>query len=339
MSPRHCAINQAVLLVGGLGMRLRPLTCRMPKAALPLLNRPLLSYELELLGRSGVSDVILAVAYQADRLIEALGDGSRWGVRLRFCQDPMPLDTAGAIKHVEPLLGEHFFVANGDLVLDTDLAELADAHLHAGADLTILVRRVADVSPFGLIGRDSAGLITSFQEKISRDESGGNTVSTGLYVMSRPVLDRIPAGQPYSCERALFPKLLAGGAKLLGYLPEQEGYWADVGRVESYLATSRELLDGAIDWVRPLVESGVEAGLVTLPVCIGPQCRVLGQIGPHVALGPGCTVGRGAKLQDCVALAGACVGEDAVISDAILAPGAAVPPRARITGGVYDTNG
>ncbi len=338
MMSQSCPIKQAVLLVGGLGTRLRPLTYRMPKALLPLLNRPLISYELELLGRAGIEDVTLALAYQAEALQQALGDGSPWGITLRYCEEPSPLDTAGAIGNVREHLKGDFLALNGDLVLDLDVGALVRAHLEAEADVTILLRKVDDITPFGLIQRDDSGVIVAFKEKVAEDETGQNTVNAGLYVMSPRVLEAIPPGEPYSNEHQLFPRLLAEGARLLGYLPERQGYWADVGRAETYLATNRALLDGAIEWAQPAVESPVSPYLVQQPICVGANCNITGQLGPYTTIGHNCQVEKAATLQDCVVMDDVHVGSGALVRSAIVAPGAHVPPGAQITDGVFDSN-
>ncbi len=328
-------LRQAVLLTGGLGTRLRPLTDRLPKALVPLLNRPLISYELELLARAGVTDIILAVSYKADALRQGLGDGAKWGVKLRYCPEPVPLDTAGAIANARDYLEDDFLVLNGDLVMDVDVAAVARAHLEKEADVTILLRRVEDIRPYGLIQRDDDGFIVAFREKVCYDETGQNTVNAGLYVMSHRVLEAIPAGRPYSNERQLFPGLLAKGARLVGYLPPRPGYWADVGRLDSYLQANRALLQGAIDWVRPQVQSEVSPQHVEPPVCIGAHCTIAGDVGPYACIGNNCQVCEGARLHDCVVLDGARIGKDAKVSNAVVGPDAYVPAGANITSGVF----
>jgi len=249
MAASESPISQAVLLVGGPGTRLRPLTYRTPKALLPVLNRPLISYELELLGRHAVAEVILSTAYHADQLRPALGTGQGWGTKLVYVREEKPLGTAGAIKNAELLIRDDFFACNGDLILDCDLTELARVHRQSGAMVTILLRRVEDISHFGLIQRDERGFITAFLEKVAVDETGQNTVNSGIYVMSPQVLEHIPAEQPYSNETGLFPALLASDVPMYGYLPESEGYWTDVGRLDTYLAANRDLLSGHLPWV------------------------------------------------------------------------------------------
>ncbi len=171
----EAAISQAVLLVGGLGTRLRPLTHQRPKALMPVLNRPLISYELELLARHGVRDVILAVSHGAAEIEAELGDGTQWGVRLRYVEEVEPLGTGGAIKNVEALIEGPFLAMNGDLIMDVDLGPVIAEHLESGAILTLCLRRVEDVSAYGLIRRDEDGWVTDFLEKRPLDDARTNT--------------------------------------------------------------------------------------------------------------------------------------------------------------------
>ncbi len=337
-----CPISQAVLLVGGLGTRLRPLTYLMPKALLPVLNRPLISYELELLGRSGVPDVLLSTGYQASQLRDVLGSGESWGVHLTYVEEQRPLDTAGAVKNAQELLADDFFVCNGDLILDCDLTELTRAHRRSGALVTILLRQVEDISHFGLVQRDEEGLVTAFREKVEVDETGQRTVNAGVYVMAAEVLDYVPAGEPYSSEADLFPALLEAGLPILGHLPDQQGYWTDVGRIETYLAANRDLLSGCLPWVywpwcdEQLEDSGAR---VVPPVCCGSGVKVgeAARIGPYVTLGDDVQIGAGSVLTNCIIQAGATVGAEVTLASVIVAENEAVPDGYEQTGGVFCT--
>jgi len=337
-----CPISQAVLLVGGVGTRLRPLTYLMPKALLPVLNRPLISYELELLGRSGVPDVLLAIGDRTSQLRDVLGGGESWGVHLTYVEEQPPLDTAGAIKNAQELLAGDFFVFNGDLILDCDLAELAHAHRQSGALVTILLRQVEDISHFGLVQRDERGFVTAFREKVEVDETGQRTINAGVYVMAAEVLDYIPVGEPYSSEADLFPALLEAGLPILGHLPDQQGYWTDVGRLETYLAANRDLLSGGLPWVDwPGCDeqlAGSDARVVP-PTCCGSDIKVgeAAQIGPHVTLGDDVQIGAGSVLTDCIIQARATVEDEVILDSVIVAESETVPAGHNQTGGVFCT--
>lgn len=322
--------EQAVILAGGLGTRLRPLTFRMPKALLPVVNRPLLSYELEWLRRAGVQQVILAVAHQAETLAAGLGDGSDWGVELLYIAEEERLDTAGALKNcVEHLYGR-FWALNGDLIFDFNPAPMVAQHAQREALVSLTLRRVENVSPFGSIRCDDSGQVTAFLEKVEEDPTGRNTVNAGIYLMEPEALARVPAGTPYSNERQFFPGLVAEGATVLGYLPERMAYWADVGRVDTYLQANRDLLDGAISWVRPGV---AETARVSVRAELVPPCHLAegvclcegARVGPHVSLGAEVVVGQGARVTESVVLPQAKIGEYAQLERVVVGPGETVP--------------
>ncbi len=331
------AITRAVLIVGGRGTRLRPLTLLRPKATVPLLNRPLLAYELMLLSRHGVRDVILAMGYRAHAVREALGDGSPWGVRLTYVEESEPLGTAGALGNLRETLNGPFIAMNGDLVYDVDLAAVTTAHQASGAALTFCLRRVPDVSRFGLIECDAAGWVRAFREKQSVDPTGRNTVNSGLYVMSPQVLDHIPPGRAYSNETELFPGLLQVGLPLLGYVPENQGYWADAGTLESYLEASHSLLDGAIPWLElSAAEDGAGAGaMIVPPVHRGRNVRIApgAVVGPHVCLGEDCEVGAGSRLSNCILWDRVSVGSHCVLSGVVVSDGVTIPAGTHRDGG------
>lgn len=322
------------MLVGGEGTRLRPLTFRRPKALLPLLNQPLLSHELCLLARHGVTDIVLAVGYGADALRAALGDGSRWGVTLTYVEDPAPLGTAGAIKNAQPHLRGPFIAMNGDLVYDVDVAAVAQTHLDAGAVITFCLRRVDDISRYGLIQFDDHGRVTAFKEKQTVDETGRNTVNSGLYVMSTEVFDHIPPACEFSNELDLFPALLCAGKLLRAHVPDRDGYWADVGTLESYLQTARDLLEGAVSWCGPQVAPDVRLGCdaeIREPVHIAPDVAIEAGavVGPHVTLGAGCRIGPRARVVASVLWENVVVAEGAAVEASVLADGVRIPVGAK----------
>jgi len=311
----EATISQAVLLVGGLGTRLRPLTNQRPKALMPVLNRPLISYELELLARHGVRDVILAVSHGAAEIEAALGDGAQWGVRLRYVAEVEPLGTGGAIKNVEALIEGPFLAMNGDLVMDVDLGPVMAEHLATGAILTLCLRRVEDISAYGLIRRDEDGWVTEFLEKRPLDETGQNTVNSGVYVMAPEILDHIPAGRDCSNEYELFPSLVETTPGVRGHVPERWGYWNDIGRVGNYLDANQALLDGAVPWVGPGNDAHVCGPCL---IAEGARIEAGAAVGPHVTIGEGAVVGAGATVQGSVLWPGAQVAADARVSDCVV---------------------
>lgn len=315
-------VREAVLLVGGLGTRLRPLTYKVPKALMPVANIPLIGYEIIPLVRAGVERIIFAVSHHAQALKESLGDGSSWGAEFVYVEEKDRLDTAGAIGNVREHISGHFFACNGDIIYDIDPAALAADHLDNGAMVTFCLRRVDDISHFGLIQWDDSGRVTAFREKVAIDETGRNTVNSGYYVMSPEVFDHIPAGAVYSCETQLFPELLAAGAPLYAHLPSREGFWADVGRVETYLQANGAILEGTLDWHGPKVCGEVAPGaMVADSVHVDEEVIISAgaRVGPRVSLGRGTVVEAGAELVDCIVWPHSRIGAGARLHGCIVA--------------------
>ncbi|MBM3475448.1 MAG: NDP-sugar synthase [Armatimonadetes bacterium] len=310
----------AVLLAGGLGTRLRPLTYAVPKPLAPVANRPLISYSLRMLRRGGVEEAILASGHMADRLREALAGEREDGLLVRCVDEPELLDTAGGVKNALPWADASFIAMNGDQIMDVDVRALLDSHERNRADLTIVVRRVDDVSAFGLVRCDEELRIEAFLEKRPDDPTGRNLVNSGLYVFSPSVLDAIPAGRPYSNERELFPGLVEAGARVFAFPMLSEAYWADVGTPVKYLDANRRILGGALPWADP--PSDPER---TSDIAPGAHVAPTAQIGPGVAVGAGAEVGEGAAVANSLLWPGAIVEAGCRLASAIVGPGCRVP--------------
>src|SRR5436190_20121179 len=222
---------QAVILVGGEGTRLRPLTSTVPKPVVPLVDRPFLAYMLEWLKGHGVDDVVMSMGYLATAVRNVLGDGSAYGLRLRYVEEPDPRGTAGALKFAESLLDERFLMLNGDVLTDIDLTEQLAQHERTGAVATLALTPVEDPSAYGLVRTRGAGEVTEFVEKPAQDQIDTHNISAGAYVLERSVLSLLAAGEPASIERDVFPRLVGNG--LYGYVGD--GYWMDIGTPERYL--------------------------------------------------------------------------------------------------------
>jgi mannose-1-phosphate guanylyltransferase len=315
---------QAIVLVGGEGTRLRPLTETVPKPALTLVDRPFLAYMIEWLAGHGVTEVVLACGFLPDVLRAALaGEEERAEVRIRYVAEPRPLGTAGAIRFAADELGEElqerFLALNGDVLTDLDLSALLRAHEERGAAATIGLHPVDDSSAFGLVNCGRGGEVLEFLEKTGRQEPG--EVNAGMYVLQRSVLDLIPPGENVSIEREVFPRLVGKGLHGL----RLDGYWMDIGTPERYLQASWDILEGR-------VETRVEP---TAPgILVAPDAEVAegATIGPRAVVGPGCRVEAGAEVSESVLLDGCAVGENARVSGSILAAGAEVAPGATLEG-------
>src|ERR687891_2024406 len=234
---------QALVLVGGEGTRLRPLTSNLPKPAIRLVDRPFLRYMIDWLTRHGVEEVVLACGFRAQRLREVLGDGGDGGPRLRYVEEPQPLGTAGAIRHAADHLDERFLALNGDVLTDLDLSALVAHHLERGATATLGLHRVDDPTGYGLITTDGEGRITEFLEKPEPGHAGAGEINAGTYVLERSVLESIPPGREVSIEREIFPEMV--GAGLYGL--RLEGHWMDIGTPDRYLQASWDILEGRVE--------------------------------------------------------------------------------------------
>lgn len=312
---------QAIVLVGGEGTRLRPLTDNVPKPAITLVDRPFLAYMVEWLGAHGVGEVVLACGFLPDRLREALGDGEHEGIKLTYVTEPERLGTAGAIRFAAEALGDRledrFLALNGDVLTDLDLAALLRSHDDRGARATIGLYEVEDASAFGLVACDEAGSVLSFTEKTGIAAPG--EINAGAYVLERSVLDLIPAGRAVSIETEVFPRLVGDG---LCALP-LAGYWMDIGTHERYLQATWDILEGRVaSEVRPTAPG----------LFLADGCAVVdsARIGPRAVVSRGCEVGADAEVVDSVLLDGVTVGAGARVSGSVLAAGATVDPGAQI---------
>jgi len=317
---------QAIVLVGGEGTRLRPLTARVPKPALTLVDRPFLAYMIEWLAGHGVGEVVLACGFLPDVLREALADEERRaGVRIRYVTEPEPLGTAGAIRFAADQLGEEleqrFLALNGDVLTDLDLGALLRAHDESGAAATLGLHPVEDAAAFGLVRSDEQGEVLEFLEKTGEATPG--EVNAGMYVLERPVLDLIAPGEKVSIEREVFPRLVGAGLRsdLL------DGYWVDIGTPERYLQASWDILEGR---VATRVEPTGHGILVDPTAEVSERAR----IGPRAVVGPGCRVGDGVELRESVLLGGCEIGDGARVSGSILTAGTRIGAGVEVAGTV-----
>ena len=307
------SITQALILAGGEGTRLRPLTHNIPKPLVPVLNRPFLEYTLAHLRRHGVTEVVLALGHLADQIRAHFGDGTGFGVRIAYSLEPSPLGTAGAVKQAQGLLGERFFVFNGDVYMDLDLTAMAAAHGGSEALASIALTTVKDPSRYGVVETARTGRVRRFLEKPAPGMTRARTINAGCYILEREALDSVPAGQRFMFERDLFPLLLAQGRTIHGY--RARGYWVDMGTPEGYLELHHTLLKGGAPDPPP------PGSLQGRNIWLGEGCRIHATTrlrGPLV-IGANCTLGPRAFLKGPVALGEGCtVGEGAIIQGSVL---------------------
>ncbi|HMD44858.1 MAG TPA: NDP-sugar synthase [Acidimicrobiales bacterium] len=334
---------RAVVLVGGEGTRLRPLTLSMPKQMLPIVGVPMLERVLGNLGRHGVDDAVLSLGYLPDAFMEAYPEDMAAGVHLSYAVEPEPLDTAGAVRFAAEHAGvdQTFVVVNGDVLTDLDVAGLVDFHRRHRAEGTIHLHPVEDPSRFGVVPTDEGGRVTAFVEKPAPGHAPTNLINAGTYVLEPSVLDRIPAGRRVSIERETFPAIVADGGL---YAMADDTYWIDTGTPEAYVQANLDLLDGRRPgpaspdarlagpgiWV---TGSATLEGTVTGPAFVADGTVVAG--GATVTrsvLDAGVVVAAGASVTGSVLMAGARVGAGSTVEGSILGPGAIVGEGCTVSG-------
>lgn len=303
---------QALVLVGGRGTRLRPLTYATPKPALTLVDRPFLNYMTEWLGSHGVDEVILACGFLPDEMKSILGDGEPGGPKLKYLVEEETLGTAGAIRFALDHLDERFFALNGDVLADLDLSALWKQHEETGARATLGLYEVEDSSSFGLVDIDEDGQVLQFSEK---DESrkGPGLINAGTYILERDAIASIPAGREVSIETEFYPSITGNGL----YARRLDGYWMDFGTPERYFEASWAILEGR---VKTAVGEHRDGVFIDPGADVDPGA----EIGPRAVVSPGAKVGAGASVIGSVLLEGAEVEEGAVVRDSIIGPGVKV---------------
>jgi mannose-1-phosphate guanylyltransferase len=333
---------QAVILSGGQGTRLRPLTSTMPKPAVPMVNRPMLWYMIDWLHSHGVTEIVMSVGYKADGLRQALDAAGHAGVTIEYVEEPEPLGTAGAVKFAEDKLDQRFLVLNGDTLADYDLSAEIAQHEATGARATLALVPVEDPTAYGVVLTDEQHRVEAFIEKPSLEEAPSDPrINAGAYVLERDVLEMIPAGEKRSFELDVFPQLVGNG--IYGY--DADGYWLDLGTPERYFEATRDLLDGGVhSYLDPLrdeggnvIDAGVELRGVELssPVVIGAGTTLAPgtSIGAETVLGRNVSVAAECRLERAVVMDGVSVGRGATIDDSIVGPSVTVGEGARIAAG------
>jgi NDP-sugar pyrophosphorylase family protein len=336
---------QAVILAGGMGTRLRPLTLHRPKPVVPLLNVPFLRYQLGLLGAHGVRDVILSVSHLPEVIREVMAREPGDGVELREVVETDPLGTAGGVRNAADLVDGRVVVLNGDILTDLDLGAMLRVHEARAAAATIYLTPVENPTAYGLVELAPDGRVRRFLEKPGWDEVTTSTINAGVYVLERELLDLIPRGQPSSMEREFFPLLLERGVPFYGFV--DQGYWLDIGTPPKYLQAQQDLLarqvrahvapegrPGSEGWVHPTA-AVAESARLRGPVVVGPECRIEtdAAVGPGAVLGRGCRVGPGAHVEGAVLWEEVDVGAGARLTGCLVGRAVAIGAHASIPAG------
>jgi mannose-1-phosphate guanylyltransferase len=333
---------KAVVLVGGEGTRLRPLTYITVKAMVPVLNKPFIEYIIRHLSHHNISEIILAIGYKPDRITEYFTDESLLGTKLVYSIETGPLGTAGAVKNAETYIDDAFFAMNGDIFTDLNFTDMLRFHKNKGAKVTIALTPVEDPTRFGVVETDSQQRVTRFVEKPRREQVTSKMINAGVYVIETEVLKRIPEGKRCMFEHDIFPSLVADGEPVFGYTTDV--YWIDMGTPEKYLQLNGDLLYGKstqVDFretdIRIDKQSNVhpQSRLVG-PILIDKNCNIGKgvQLKGPVVIGSGCRIRDGASIENSAIWQNATIGERAVLIDCIVASNSCIDNNAHMKGAI-----
>jgi mannose-1-phosphate guanylyltransferase / phosphomannomutase len=337
---------KAVIMAGGQGTRLRPLTSDQPKPMIPIVNLPCMEHIVELLKRHGFTDIAVTLQFMPDEIRDYFGDGSDWGVNMRYSIEDAPAGTAGSVKMAEQQLGlegERLLIISGDALTDADLTRLVEFHEEKGSEATMVLKSVENPLDFGIVITEEDGRISRFLEKPAWGQVFSDTVNTGIYLLEPSVMEEIPDPEEgeYDFSKELFPKLLDAGRPLYGYVTDD--YWEDIGTLEQFASAQRDVLDGRVKGVRPpgtrLRENiyvgrraQVDDDELEGPVVIGENVRVDegASISPYTVIADNVVVSAGARVERSVVAEGTYIGEGAELVDTLVGRNSYVQARARI---------
>jgi mannose-1-phosphate guanylyltransferase/phosphomannomutase len=333
---------KAVIMAGGHGTRLRPLTSNQPKPMIPIVNVPCIEHIVRLLKEHGFTEVVVTLQFMPEEIQDYFGDGSEWGVNIHYSIEDAPAGTAGSVKLAEEYLkGARTLVISGDALTDADLTRLMEFHEERGAEATMVLKSVENPLDFGVVITEEDGRISRFLEKPAWGQVFSDTVNTGIYMLEPSLLEEIPTEGEYDFAKDLFPKLLEEGRPLFGYITED--YWQDIGNLEQYMQAQRDVLDGKVKGVRPpgtrLKENvyvgqraQVDEEKLTGPLVLGESVRVDdgAEISPHSVIADSVVVAAGATIERSVVAEGTYVGEGAELKDTIVGRSSYIQPRARL---------
>ena len=326
---------KAILLAGGKGTRLRPLTIHTPKPIVPIFDRPFLHYQLDLLKQvPEIDEVILSLNYQPRRIEEIFGDGSESGLAIKYVVEPAPLGTAGAVRYAGESLRESVVVFNGDVLTEIDLRAVVALHRERKAKATIVLTPVSNPAAYGLVETDGDGNITRFLEKPKPEEITCDTINAGIYVLEPDTFDRIPKDTAWSIERSFFPSLIERRETFVAYV--YRGYWIDIGTPEKYMQVHKDIMDGRYGgtrngrkapmfangshtWISP--EARVEDGATIEGPCFidsGSVVKPGARVGAYSVVGRQCHIEEQAQLENTIIWANSRISQDAVVRRAIL---------------------
>jgi NDP-sugar pyrophosphorylase family protein len=336
---------KALLLVGGQGTRLRPLTLNAPKSIVPIFNRPFLHYQLDLIKQvPEIDEVILSLNYQPRRIEEVFGDGRGTGIRIRYVVEPTPLGTAGAVRYAARGVSDTIVVFNGDVLTQVDLRGLIDFHRNRRARATIVLTPVDNPTAYGLVETDADQNILRFLEKPKPEEITCNTINAGIYVLEPDTFDRIPENVAWSIERSFFPSFIERGETFLASI--YRDYWIDIGTPDKYMQVHRDIMNGR--YSMPPFNGQQGLAFVSPGARVDPSVRLEGplfidegcvvkagaRIGPYTVLGRSCHVEEDANISGAIVWAESRIGREAQVTNTIVGRSADIGRNAQLERGV-----
>src|SRR5918995_1631374 len=337
---------KAIIMAGGQGTRLRPLTSDQPKPMIPIVNAPCMEHIVKLLERHGFTDIAVTLQFLPDEIRDYFGDGSEWNVNIRYSIEDAPAGTAGSVKIAEQQLGlevERLLIISGDALTDTDLSTLVEFHEDKGSEATMVLKSVENPLDFGIVITEEDGRISRFLEKPAWGQVFSDTVNTGIYLLEPSVMGEIPDPEAggYDFSKELFPKLLEQERRLYGFVTD--AYWEDIGTLEQYAAAQRDVLDGRVREVRPpgtRLRENIYVGRraqvddeeLEAPVVIGDNVRIDegAKVSPYTVIGNNVVIAAGASVERSIVAEGTYIGEGAELIDTMVGRNSYVQARARI---------
>ncbi len=335
---------KAIIIAGGLGTRLRPLTYNMPKPIVPLANKPFVFHQIELLRKFGITEIILNLHYLSDSIKEIFDDGKKLGVKIHYSIEAKPLGTAGAVKNAEQFFDSGpMLIFNGDILTDINLEKMIKFHNEKKGKVTLALTKVEDPTTYGLIITDDKQRVLEFREKPSWEQVTANTINAGIYIVDPSIFKLVPSGKEFSFERQLYPMLLEKGEKIYGYVTD--AYWMDIGDPAKYLKAHRDILSGDVMAIIPgnKISANVWVGddvkisgstRVRGPALIGNRAVVAENcvLDEFVVLGENVKVDKGARLKNCVIHAGTVIKEGVKVEGSIVGAGCLIEEFSAVAG-------
>lgn len=335
---------KAVIIAGGLGTRLRPLTYNMPKPIVPLANKPFVFHQIDLLKKFGITEIILNLHYLSDNIREIFDDGKKLGVKIHYSIEEKPLGTAGAVKNAEKFFdGKPMLIFNGDILTDINLEKMIKFHEEKKGKVTLALTKVEDPTNYGLIITDDKQRVLEFREKPSWEHVTANTINAGIYIVDPSIFKLVPKGKEFSFERQLYPMLLERGEKIYGYVTD--AYWMDIGDPVKYLKAHHDILSGDVMAIIPgnKISANIWVGddvkisgsaRVRGPALIGSRSNISDDaiLDEFVVLGEDVTVGKGARLKNCVVHARSVIKEGVKMEGSIVGSGCVIEEFSAVNG-------